>query len=280
MHSLDLHLHSTISDGRLSPGDVVRLAHAHGVRVMALTDHDSTDGLEEAERVGAELNVRVVPGIELSTDVPGASIHVLGLFVDYHQPHFQEMVYKFRDARISRAAEMAKALADLGAPVDVARIMEIAGEGSVGRPHVAQALLEAGHVATIQEAFDRFLAHGRPAYREGFRLEPPQAIELLHSAGGFAAWAHPLELDGKDWREFLPILLNGGVDGLEVYYSRDYDASEISALLSVCEENKLVPTVGSDYHGFEGMDRLPGSVASPDVLLDRLEAKVGALRAQ
>ncbi len=276
---LDLHLHSTVSDGRLSPGDLVRLAAAHGVRVMALTDHDSTDGVAEAQAVGAELGVRVIPGIELSTDVPGASVHVLGLFLDYTQPHFQERVRTFRSARVTRVHQMAEALARLGAPIGVARVFELAGEGSVGRPHVAQALLEAGYVQTIQEAFERFIGHDGPAYFEGYRLDPAEAIRLIHSVGGVAIWAHPLELDGKDWRTYLPGLLAAGVDGLEVYYCRDYPPEVTAALLDACQEHGLLPTVGSDYHGFEGLDRPPGAVLAPPDLLARIEGRAAQRRA-
>jgi predicted metal-dependent phosphoesterase TrpH len=277
---LDLHLHSTVSDGRLSPGELVRYAFNQGVRVMALTDHDSTDGVAEAQQVGAELGLRVVPGIELSTDAPGASIHVLGLFLDHEQPGFQQSVRQFREARLTRAQQMVDALTRLGAPIRVERVFEIAGEGSVGRPHVALALLEAGHVQSIEEAFDRFIGRNGPAYFEGFRLEPAEAVQLIHSAGGFAAWAHPNELEGKDWREYLPLLLQAGVDGLEAYYSKDYGPDVPAALLDACAAHDLVPTVGSDYHGFKSMDRPPGSVPAPGDLLERLEARVARGRAR
>jgi predicted metal-dependent phosphoesterase TrpH len=276
---LDLHLHSTVSDGRLAPGDLVRLAHAHGVRVMALTDHDSTDGVAEAQAVGAELGVRVVPGIELSTDLPSVSVHVLGLFLDYRQAHFQEAVRRFRDARIERVHQMVGALARLGAPISAERVLELAGEGSVGRPHVAQALLEAGHTQSIDEAFKRFIGRNGPAYFEGFRLAPAEAIRLIHSVGGFAAWAHPCELDGKDWRDYLPLLLEGGVDGLEVYYGKEYTPDPRPHLLEACTAHGLVPTVGSDFHGFTGMDHPPGSVAAPPDLLEQIEARVARIRA-
>jgi predicted metal-dependent phosphoesterase TrpH len=276
--TLDLHLHSTVSDGRLSPGDVVRLAHARGVQVMALTDHDSTDGLPEAERVGAELGVRVIPGIELSTDVPGASIHILGLFLDYRGVEFQAAVAQFRAARLMRAQQMVDALGALGAPISVERVFEIAGEGSVGRPHVAQALLEAGHIQSIEEAFERFIGRHGPAYFEGFRLEPVSAIGLIHSVGGLAVWAHPVELDGRDWREFLGPLVEAGVDGLEAYYSKDYGPDNPRLLLEACFVNDLVPTVGSDFHGFASMDRPPGSVEAPNDLLARLEARLARIR--
>jgi predicted metal-dependent phosphoesterase TrpH len=274
----DLHLHSTVSDGRLTPSALVRLAHAQGVRVMALTDHDTTDGVAAATAAGAELGVRVVSGVELSTELPGVSIHVLGLFLDERRPEFQQRVRQFREARIERARRMVDALAQLGVPVRLERVLEIAGEGSVGRPHVAQALLEAGHVTSIAEAFDRYLARDRPAYFEGFRLAPGEAVELIHSVGGLAAWAHPLELDGRDWRAYLPALLDAGIDGMEVYYGKPYPPAAVDELLAACAAHDLVPTVGSDYHGFASMDALPGSVAAPPDLLERIEARVRQLR--
>jgi predicted metal-dependent phosphoesterase TrpH len=278
--TLDLHLHSTVSDGRLPPSDLVRLAHEHGVTVMALSDHDATDGVDEAQRVGAPLGIRVIPAIELSTDLPGASIHVLGLFLDHHDADLQATLRQFREARLERAEQMVNALNRLGVSISLERVLEIAGEGSVGRPHVAQALLEAGHIRTIDEAFERYLGHGGPAYFEGFRLEPAEGIRLIHSVGGFASWAHPNELDGKDWLGYLPALLEAGVDGLEVYYSKssEYPPSVNSDLLEACAANDLVPTVGSDYHGFGTLMTPPGTVASPPGLLERLEERVAELR--
>lgn len=262
----------------MSPGDLVRHAHAHGVRVMALSDHDTTDGVAEAQRVGAELGVRVIPAIELSTDLPGASIHVLGLFLNHENDEFQTVIRGFREARLTRAAEMVEALTRLGAPIELDRVFEIAGEGSVGRPHVAQALLEAGHIQSIDEAFDRFIGRGGPAYFEGFRLEPAEGIRLIHSVGGLASWAHPNELDGKDWREFLPAVVAAGIDGLEVYYSKEYGPEIAAQMHQACSSYDLVPTVGSDFHGFGTLLAAPGSVASPSNLLERLEQRVERIR--
>jgi predicted metal-dependent phosphoesterase TrpH len=276
---LDLHLHSTVSDGRLSPADLVRKAHAHGVRVMALSDHDTTDGVAEAQRVGEALGVRVVPAIELSTDLPGASIHVLGLFLEHHDEAFQTTIRGFRETRLTRAAEMVDALTRLGAPIKLDRVFEIAGEGSVGRPHVAQALLEAGHIQSIDEAFERYIGRGGPAYFEGFRLEPAEGVRLIHSVGGLASWAHPNELDGKDWREYLPAVVAAGIDGLEVYYSKDYGPQVAAQMHQACQTYDLVPTVGSDFHGFGTLAVPPGAVQSPSDLLQRLEARVTRIRA-
>src|SRR5207248_9198861 len=148
-----------------------------------------------------------------------------------------------REARIGRAQQMVEALGRVGAPVSLQRVFEIAGEGSVGRPHVAQALLDAGHVATIDEAFERFIGRGGPAYFEGFRLEPAAGIKLIHDVGGFASWAHPNELDGRDWRDFLPTVLAAGIDGLEVYYSKEYAPDVPRQMLDACATYDLVPTV-------------------------------------
>jgi 3',5'-nucleoside bisphosphate phosphatase len=276
--TLDLHLHSTVSDGRLSPTQLVRFAHESGVTTMALSDHDATDGVDTATQVGSSLGIRVIPAIELSTDLPGASIHVLGLFLDHTDAELQRTLKQFREARLERAQAMVDALAKLGAPISLERVFEIAGEGSVGRPHVAQALLEAGHIQSIDEAFERFIGRNGPAYFEGFRLEPAEGIRLIHSVGGIASWAHPNELDGRDWREYLPAVLEAGVDGLEAYYSKEYPPSVTDDLLAACEANNLVPTVGSDYHGFGTLMVPPGGVASPPELLERLETKVDALR--
>jgi predicted metal-dependent phosphoesterase TrpH len=273
---LDLHLHSTVSDGRLAPAELVRLAHQHRVTTMALSDHDNTDGVDEAQRIGAELGVRVIPAIELSTDLPGASIHVLGLFLNHHDPTFQETLKGFREARIERAQQMVAALARLGAPISLDRVFELAGEGTVGRPHVAQALLEAGHIQTIDEAFVRFIGRDGPAYFEGFRLEPKAGVELIHGVGGLAVWAHPNELDGRDWRVFLPQVIEAGIDGLEVYYSKDYGPEVPAELQAVCDAENLLATVGSDFHGFGSLQVLPGAVAAPPDLLDRLEARLAA----
>lgn len=277
--TLDLHLHSTVSDGRLTPSELVRLAHAQGVTTMALSDHDSTDGVDAAIETGRQLGVRVIPAIELSTDLPGVSIHVLGLFLDHHDAAFQHTLKGFRDARLERAEQMVDALTRLGAPITLERVFEIAGEGSVGRPHVAQALLEAGHIQSIDEAFDRFIGRNGPAYFEGFRLEPAEGIRLIHSVGGLASWAHPNELDGRNWQDFLPAVLAANVDGLEAYYSKEYPPEVQQQMLEACDTYGLVPTVGSDYHGMGSMTALPGSVASPPDLLDRIEARVARLRA-
>lgn len=273
---VDLHLHTLVSDGRLSPAELIRKAHANGVSHLAVTDHDATEGVADAHAEGERLGVEVIPGIELSADVPGSEVHMLGYFLDVQQPALQEMLGRFRGGRVDRASGMVQKLAALGAPISWQRVQEIAGEGSVGRPHVAQALLEAGHVASIKEAFDRYIGRNGPAYVERFKLEPVDAVRLIHSAGGVASLAHPRETPGT--LELLPGLVEAGLDGIEVYYSNDYGPGSIDELLDLARKYRLVPTGGSDYHGFPlggsaTVTNEPGSVDIPPQVVDELRAR-------
>ena len=178
MSSGDFHAHSTRSDGKLTPSALVDLAASRGVRVLALTDHDTLDGLDEAIAAAARHpGFTLIPGVELSCDVPGTEVHMLGLCIDRHDERLRSALQRFRRGRIERATRMVEALAALGAPIEWSRVQEIAGEASVGRPHVAQALLERGHVQTFEEAFDRYLGRNGPAYFERERLAPSEAID-------------------------------------------------------------------------------------------------------
>jgi predicted metal-dependent phosphoesterase TrpH len=163
---VDLHLHTTVSDGRLTPRELLRRAHANGVRVLAVTDHDNTDGLPDAQDEAAALGLELIPGIELSTDLGSIGVHVLGYFLRWEDPSLQARLAPMRDDRLWRAQRMVERLGALGYPIAWERVLEIAGEGVVGRPHIAQALLEAGHVQTMAEAFDRFIGRNGPAYVE------------------------------------------------------------------------------------------------------------------
>ena len=180
----DFHLHSTASDGVKSPTWVMETAAANGVRVVSLTDHDTTEGYAEAKLAADRLGLRLVPGIELSTDWGKSDVHLLGYGFDVQSRRLQEYLSWLRESRIGRAEKIVAILADLGAPTSVARVFEIAGEATVGRPHIARALMEAGHVKSVQEAFDRFLATNGPADVPRAKLLPAQAIEELHAAGG------------------------------------------------------------------------------------------------
>ncbi len=272
---VDLHTHTTCSDGRLTPTELVRLAHRNGVSRLAVTDHDTTAGLREAFAAAAPLGVEIIPGIELGTDIPGNEVHVLGLFIRYDDPKVIAALERFQAGRVDRAKGMVDKLAALGVPISWERVQEIA-QGSVGRPHVAQALLEAGHVTTIAEAFDRFIGRTGPAYVERVKFTPEEAIRLIHEVGGVAVLAHPLE--GAGVLHLLDGLVQAGLDGMECYYYRDYGPRRQAELLELCRRYDLVPTGGSDYHGFtmSGLDwptNEPGTVEVPPECVDQLLAR-------
>ena len=194
----DLHTHSTYSDGVLTPKQLVDYAYSRGVRILALTDHDITDGIPEAlEAARAYPDMLLIPGIEMSTDVPGNEVHVLGYFIDWQDAEFQRVLARLRDSRVDRARRMVERLAELGVPVSWERVRELAGEGAVGRPHIAQALVEAGHVSSVNEAFELYLGRNRPAYVEREKMTPAEVVQLLRKVGGLAVLAHPRELEGQ-----------------------------------------------------------------------------------
>lgn len=271
---IDLHTHSTASDGEHTPAELVRLAIERGLTTIALTDHDSVAGLDAAIAAARDTSLQVIPGVELSCDVPQTEVHVLGYFIDWHAAHFQSMLTKFRDGRYGRAEKMTKKLAALGAPISFDRVKEIAGDASIGRPHVAQALLEAGHIATLTEAFDKYIGRTGPAYVERFKLTPEDAVTLILQAGGVPALAHPREVT-----HFVEPLVKAGLIGLEVYYGL-YDDGTISELARLAKQYGLLATGGSDFHGLNKMAHMSGlgQVNVPLSVVDKLKEKARAIR--
>lgn len=268
----DFHNHSTCSDGKLTPTQLIDLAASRGVRIFALSDHDTLDGQEEGVRAAARHpGFTLIPGVELSCDVPGTEVHMLGLFVNRHDPELLAQLERFRAGRIERAEKMVEALARLGAPIEWSRVQEIAGEASVGRPHVAQALLERGHIQTFEEAFDRFMGRNGPAYFEREKLTPHDAIRMIRAAGGLPIFAHPSFT--KDYEAVATDLAAHGLFGMEVYY-KGYEPEVVEELRQLAERLGLFASGGSDFHGIarEG-EREPGDIPLPDelalALLDR-----------
>ncbi len=277
---VDLHLHTLASDGRLTPEALVRLAHERGVRCMAVTDHDTTDAVAAATAEGARLGVEVIPGIELGTDSRSGDLHMLGLFLRYEDPELQRVLARFREGRVGRARRMVEVLNGLGLMITWERVRELAGEASVGRPHVAQALLEAGYVRSMPQAFDEYLGDGKPAGLPREKFTPAQSIDLIHSVGGLAVAAHPHE--GKGVTHMISELAAAGLDGIECYY-QGYDAERVEGLVALARSYSLVPTGGSDYHGFPlsghtEIINFPGSVDVPRTVLDELEARLASAR--
>ena len=271
--AVDLHAHTTASDGALTPPRLVALAVARGLRVLGLTDHDTVAGVEEALGAATGTGLRVIPGVELSAHVEAGEVHVLGYFLDPRAPALLDALARLRAARGDRARQMVAQLARAGAPVTHEQVLAIAGEGAIGRPHVARALVQAGHAASIDDAFERYLVRGRPGYVERYRLSPAAAVQLVRGAGGAPVLAHPHTV--ADLPALLPELVAAGLAGLECYYG-DYDEPTTRDLLAEAARYDLVPTGGTDFHGL-GMShgRDLGATPVPNECVAQLEARRG-----
>jgi predicted metal-dependent phosphoesterase TrpH len=267
----DLHLHSTASDGRLSPEDVVRTAAKLGLAVISITDHDSVDGIAPALKVAENHPpLRVIPGVECSTDVPRGEVHVLGYFIDYTNPELVIKLAAFRNSRKVRAQKMIDKLAAMGVSIEWNRVEDIAGAGSVGRPHIAQAMLEKGYVPSLKEAFNRYIGREAPAYVEREKMTPEEVVQLITRVGGLAVLAHPADVD--DLEHLIPRLQRVGLVGIEVYYN-NYPLRTTQYLASLAHKHALVATGGSDFHGMDNATETPiGGVAIPREGVERLFA--------
>jgi len=265
----DLHTHSTYSDGVLTPKELIDLAYQRGVRLLALTDHDITDGLPEAFAAARRYpDLTLIPGIEMSTDVPGNEVHILGYFLDWQDEAFQEELARLRYSRLHRAIKMVEKLRNLGYPLAWERVQAIAGVGAVGRPHIAQAMLEAGYVKSVNQAYDLFLSRNGPAYVEREKQTPEEVVRMLGRVGSLCALAHPRDLDGL--QDLLSRLKAVGLVGMEVYY-QDYTQSDIRRLLALAHQFQLLPLGGSDFHGLGGpQQRQPGDIPLPDEPVEQL----------
>ncbi|MDD5092934.1 MAG: PHP domain-containing protein [Dehalococcoidia bacterium] len=268
--NIDLHIHTTASDGRFSPTEIVARAAELGMTAIAITDHDSVEGiamaLEEARKFPGLL---VIPGVEMGADVSPDEMHILGYFIDHHSAELSTKLNLLRDSRTSRGKQMLSKLDALGIRVPWEYVAKIAGEASIGRPHIAQALVEYGHVSSINEAFERYIDDGGPAFVEREKLSPVETIELITKTGGLAVLAHPAKMMGLD--TIIPNLKKAGLIGMEVYY-KDYTSETIARLREVARRYGLIPCGGSDYHGFEGDGTRIGQTDVPQKTIDQLVA--------
>lgn len=260
---IDLHAHTTASDGRCEPGELVRRARAAGVGVLAVTDHDTTAGVEAAIAAGRALGVTVVPAIEITAVVDARDVHVLGYFIDPASPALREFLGRQRADRVRRAREMAERLAALGRAIDIDQILaDVAADPdrAIARPRIAVELLRAGHVDSLPEAFDRFIGEGRPAYVPRAGASPGEVVAAIRRAGGVAALAHP-GLLGRD--DLIPDLVAAGMAALEVYHA-DHDEGMRAHYAALARRDDLAATGGSDYHGDDfGPPAALGSVSVP-----------------
>ncbi len=276
---VDLHCHTTASDGGLSAQELVALAASLGIEVLAITDHDTTEGVPAAQAEAQRHGLVVVPGVEISAVSGREEIHLLGYFVDTGNAELQALLACAREARRERAQKMLERLEELGLPVEWDRLVEVSGgSGSIGRPHVATTLLEAGHVSSYDEAFDLWIGRGGPAYVERYKVSPEDATSLLKRNGGLPVVAHPYiygrdgqRRAGLDLKHWLPRLREAGLEGIEIYYP-NYPPSARSQLLALAVQHGLLPTGGSDFHGGRLGNGL-GSVAVPWVVWEGLERR-------
>jgi predicted metal-dependent phosphoesterase TrpH len=253
MGHVDLHLHTTASDGVLSPSEIVRYAKAKGLQAIAITDHDTIDGCEEGLSEGERIGFEVIPGIEISAEYSTGSMHILGFFLDIHHPLLNERLEYLQKARAERNPKMVAKLNQLGMEVTYEEVLKASGGGQVGRPHFANVLLEKKYVRNFQEAFERFLKKGAPAYVDKFRFTSKEALHFIHEARGVAVLAHPNTLGVKRYSELEKLVLqlvDEGLKGIEVYYP-EHSAVEVAQYKNLADRYSLLSTGGTDYHGIE-----------------------------
>ena len=265
--SVDLHLHSNASDGSYPPDRVVAMAEANGVTVMALTDHDTLEGLPEARARAEEAGIRLIPGVELSVTEEGADVHVLAYGFDPADSRLRAAVSDYRDGRRERARKILSRLKGLGIRIPLEDVESIAGGAALGRPHVAEALLQGGFVETFEEAFQRYLGHHAPAYVPKLVVTLERASGIVRDAGGVLVLAHP----GTFNRDHLiPGLARRGLDGIEVWHSK-HDESDIRRYSGFAQLHGLLMTGGSDFHGERTPGVTVGSVPVPDRVIAPLD---------
>lgn len=260
---VDLHAHTTASDGRATPAELIALAKAADLQAVAITDHDTLEGLPAAQVAADAVGITLVHGIELSTSDANREIHLLGLHLTTTDVLAQRLVSVLA-ARVERAVEMVAKLNTLGLPVTMEMVMAQAGDGAVGRPHVARALVAGGWVRDLRDAFDRWLGDGKPANVGKQRLELAEGIALIHDAGGVAVWAHP---QGEGSRERIGRFADLGLDGVEVRHP-SHNSDDLARLATLCDHFGLLKSGGSDWHGALDGFRLLGCMHVPAPWMD------------
>jgi predicted metal-dependent phosphoesterase TrpH len=276
MSRIDLHLHTTHSDGSLSPAEVLQLAHKAGVTALAITDHDIVSGIPEALAAGAELGIDIIPGVEISSRIGDSELHILGYCLRWQDPVLNQRLAALRDSRHSRNPQIIAQLRSLGLDVTYEEVRALAGTDSVGRPHIARLLMDKQYASSAKDAFDRFLAEGRPAYVARELPVPADAIAWIRAAGGVAVLAHPTwaKVSGEGLSRLLISLKTEGLGGIEVHYST-HTKRQTREYLDLAKRLDLLVTGGSDFHGITkpdievGIGR--GDLKVPQRLLDPLK---------
>ncbi|MFA7159877.1 MAG: PHP domain-containing protein [Kiritimatiellia bacterium] len=275
---IDLHLHSTFSDGSFTPEQLAREAAKAGLSAAALTDHDSIEGVGLFLKACEKESIRGVTGVEISVDYPRGTMHILGYFIDCNSKKLNEHIDKLKAGRAARNTDILKKINNLGMPLKMAEVASFAGEGNIGRLHFAQALVARGYVNCNQEAFDRYLAKGKSGYVERDRLTPGGGVAMIVDAGGLPVLSHPftLELSPPELEKQVAELAAAGLQGIEVYYPQ-HNPNLVRKYLALAQKFNLVATGGTDFHGKPMPDikigRGFGSLNVPDSVLAELDAR-------
>ncbi len=253
MKKADLHLHTNMSDGLLSPQELILKIKDAGITIFSITDHDTVAALDEMKRRAGFFGLTAVPGVELSAEYDNNDMHFTGYFINYHSKRFLDYLYLFRRRRFQRAQEILIKLKKLGIAISMDRVTEFAGNGPIGRPHIAEAMMEAGAVETRDEAFENFLKKDGPVYVEKYRITAKEVIELIHSIGGAAFLAHP---GINSLEKTIPELKELGLDGIEIVHPK-HTEKEVNNLEKTAKNMSLLTAGGSDFHGGdEDLDNL------------------------
>lgn len=267
----DLHIHTNISDGRFSPQEIVEKAVRLGLSVIAICDHDNTDGIPPALAAASAFpQLKVIPGVEISTYAPGSEVHVLGYFMDFSNPRFRNTLADSRNSRLERAKEMIARLNKLNIDISWQQVRQAAGKSTVGRPHIAQVMLGNGYIKSFKEAFDKYIGLGGPAYVERHKITPPEAVTLIKEANGLPVLAHSLTVEQPE--KMIVELKAAGLVGIEVYYN-GYTEDERNTLAMLADKYNLIATGGSDYHGLDdSAETMLGDAGVPPEAAERLIA--------
>jgi predicted metal-dependent phosphoesterase TrpH len=267
--AVDLHIHSTASDGTMTPQGIVDEAERLGLTAIAIADHDELYGAEAGQRRAEELGLPFVPAVEINTDYGQTEVHILGYWIDPADAAFQRELEQIREARVLRAQRMVESLQEMGIGIELDDVLQVAGRGSVGRPHVAEALVRAGVCATCEEAFRRYLRRGRPGYIPREKPSPTEAIEIVRRVGGCPVLAHPGLVRGR--ARIVSEIAELGVEGVEVYHPK-HSLATVESIRAEAQRLGLVVTGGSDSHGPGGVDPVPiGAANVPDACMEALQ---------
>ncbi len=266
---IDLHVHSTFSDGVFSPRELVEMAVDRSVAVLSLADHDCVEGIEEARDAGDARGVEIVSGVELSSEFHGRDLHILGYGFDEKNDELREMLRRFRDTRQKRGIRIVENLKKMGVELDIEEVLAKSPDGSLGRPHIAEALIEKGYAGNHSEAFARYLGEDSPAYVKKHKLAPGEAINYIRTAGGLAFLAHP----GNYLENGINELLEYGFDGMEIIHP-NHSADDVRRLRAMADKFGLLMSGGTDFHGFSGRDMPMGDLDVPEEIWTDLKERL------